>query len=233
MGASWNGRNSGSFGVAACFSTQTYKHINSGEGGFITTDDGELMARAVIRSGSYMLYSRHLAAPDEDTYADIRLDSPNYSGRMDNLRAAILRPQLALLDENRERWNVRYRTVESGLAKVEGIKLPHRPKQETLVGSSIQFLVEGLDAEQILTFIDRCQNRGVELKWFGGREPVAYTSRHTSWRYVAPQSLPKTDAILDNLCDMRIPLSFGVVDYELIGDIIAEEFLAARAKNGT
>lgn len=32
------------------------------------------MARAVVRSGSYMLYSRHLVAPDENTYTDIRLD---------------------------------------------------------------------------------------------------------------------------------------------------------------
>lgn len=32
MGARWNGKLSGSFGTAACFSTQTYKHMNSGEG---------------------------------------------------------------------------------------------------------------------------------------------------------------------------------------------------------
>jgi len=232
MGAKWNGRKSGSFGVAACFSTQTYKHINSGEGGFIITNDRELMARAVIRSGSYMLYSRHLAAPDENTYTDIRLDNPNYSGRMDDLRAAILRPQLAMLDKNRERWNARYHAVESRLVQVDGIRLPRRPKQETFVGSSIQFLAETLDIEHVLTFIERCQNRGVELKWFGGRKPVGYTSRHTSWRYVAPQSLPKTDAILDKLCDMRIPLSFSVADYELIGDIIAEEFVAACTIQG-
>ena len=39
MGASWDGKKSGSFGAAACFSTQTYKHINSGEGGLLVTDD--------------------------------------------------------------------------------------------------------------------------------------------------------------------------------------------------
>jgi dTDP-4-amino-4,6-dideoxygalactose transaminase len=63
MGAKWNGQRSGSFGLAACFSSQTYKHINSGEGGFLTTDDPDLIARAVIRSGSYMLYDQHDAAP--------------------------------------------------------------------------------------------------------------------------------------------------------------------------
>ncbi len=73
-------------------------------------------------------------------------------------------------------------------------------------------------------FVIRCQARGVDLKWFGGREPAAYTSRHDSWRYVEQQQLPRTDAILDKLCDMRIPLTFSIEDCKLIGRIIAEEF---------
>ena len=39
MGANWNGTPSGRSGVIGCFSTQTFKHINSGEGGFLITDD--------------------------------------------------------------------------------------------------------------------------------------------------------------------------------------------------
>ena len=39
MGARWGNTKSGAHGLAACFSTQTYKHINSGEGGCITSDD--------------------------------------------------------------------------------------------------------------------------------------------------------------------------------------------------
>ena len=52
MGAAWNGRRSGNFGLAGCFSTQTYKHMNSGEGGLLTSNDPALMARAIILSGS-------------------------------------------------------------------------------------------------------------------------------------------------------------------------------------
>lgn len=225
MGAYWGERKSGSFGVAACFSTQTYKHLNSGEGGLITTDDSALMANAVIRSGSYMLYGRHVAVPNASTFVDARLDNPNHSGRMDNLRAAILRPQLKRLDKNRERWNLRYRAVEAALRDIDGVVLPQRPSKETYVGSSIQFLAEGLDKENVQDFITRCQARGVDLKWFGSHEPVAYTSRHDTWRYVEPQALPQTDAVLDKLCDMRIPLSFSVEDCRLIGQIIAEEFV--------
>ena len=113
MGAKWNNTRSGNFGLAGCFSTQTYKHINSGEGGFITTNDAEFMARCIMMSGSYMLYERHGAAPDPDVFKKIRLQTPNQSGRMDNLRAAILRPQINKLKSNIRRWNERYAIVEA------------------------------------------------------------------------------------------------------------------------
>jgi len=141
MGASWGNKKSGSFGHIACFSTQTYKHLNSGEGGFLTTDDPEVMARATILSGSYMLFERHDAAPEIAVFKDIKLDTPNYSGRMDNLRAAILRAQLPLLDENCRRWNARYRALEKRLEQNTDITLARRPEQEHFVASSLQFRV--------------------------------------------------------------------------------------------
>jgi dTDP-4-amino-4,6-dideoxygalactose transaminase len=52
MGAKWNGRMSGCDGIIGCYSTQTYKHMNSGEGGLLVTDDPEVAARATMLSGS-------------------------------------------------------------------------------------------------------------------------------------------------------------------------------------
>jgi dTDP-4-amino-4,6-dideoxygalactose transaminase len=224
MGASWNGKKSGSFGKLACFSTQTYKHLNSGEGGLLTTDDDEIMARAIIYSGSYMLYERHGTLPDLDVFADIKFDTPNYSGRMDNLRAAILRAQLPELEQNCARWNTRYRALHSRLAESPRIQLPQRPEQEAYVGSSLQFRVEQLDQDQVAKFLSACAARGVELKWFGGAEPQGFTSRYDSWRYIDDiQPLPQTLAILATTFDLRIPLTFSVEDMEIIGGIIAEE----------
>ena len=62
----------------------------------------------------------------------------------------------------------------------------------------------------------------MELKWFGDSEPVAYTSRYDSWRYLERQSLPVTDGVLASLLDMRVPLTFSVEDCRLIGRIITE-----------
>lgn len=226
MGASWNGKKSGNFGKVACFSTQTYKHINSGEGGLLTTDDEELMARAVMHSGSYMLFERHGAAPSAEVYEDIRLDTPNYSGRMDNLRAAILRAQLPLLAGNVGRWNELYRSLETLLSDVQGVQLPVRHVKEYYVGSSIQFRVPRLSGEQIPQFITGCAAKGVELKWFGNADPQGFTSRYDSWRYLgeAPE-LPQTLSILDTTFDMRVPLTFDLEDTEVIAQVVREVLL--------
>jgi dTDP-4-amino-4,6-dideoxygalactose transaminase len=221
MGASWNGRKSGSFGKVACFSTQTYKHINSGEGGLLVTDDPDVISRAIIHSGSYMLYERHTARPAMEVFEPLRTMVPNYSCRMDNLRAAILRPQLQKLDEQCVRWNKRYRILEKGLNSIEGISCPKRDLRESYVGSSIQFSLNDRDENTIKAFLQGCMDRGVELKWFGNKEPVGFTSAYSSWKYFGEiPSLPQTDRILSTMCDMRIPLTFSEEDCETILDII-------------
>jgi len=148
MGASWKNKPSGTFGHAACFSTQTYKHINSGEGGLLVTNDDEVMAKAIIHSGSYMLYDRHGTTPAEEVFTDIKLNTPNYSGRMDNLRAAILREQLITLDDNCSRWNSLYKAAEQGLRRNNSVALSERHEQEYYVGSSIQFRVDAVKNPQ-------------------------------------------------------------------------------------
>ncbi len=232
MGASWDGRKSGNFGLAGCFSAQTYKHLNAGEGGLLTSDDPEFMARAIILSGSYMLYERHGAAPEPHVFKDIRLDTPNFSGRMDNVRSAILRPQLAVLEKNIERWNERYRLIEAKLRDVNNIYLPVRPLKERFVGSSFQFLIPGITEAAARCFLEACRALGVELKWFGDAEPVAFTSTHKSWRYIEQQPLPATDRVLAGLFDMRIPLTFSTTDCIHISDIIAATAAGLSGQGG-
>ncbi len=209
MGASYAGRPSGTFGKVGCFSTQTYKHINSGEGGLLATGDPEIMRRAVIMSGSYMLYDRHLAAPGADSFQETRFVAPNMSGRMDNLRAAVLRPQLAELESRQARWNALYRRIEAGLDAHPLVDTIPRNVDEDFVGSSIQFRLPSLEQDQIARFITGCEARGIPLKWYGKPQPEDYTSRYDSWRYLpATRPLPNADRILAQLCDLRLPLTF-------------------------
>jgi len=227
MGAAWKGVPSGRHGVIGCYSTQTYKHMNSGEGGLLVSDDPDIMARAVVLSGSYMLFGRHTVGPSVDRFEKVKYHTPNVSGRMDHLRAAILRPQLADLPAQVARWNALYRSVEEGLRNTPGLKIIERPEEESIVGSSFQVLLPGWSADRVQSLTRACGLRGVELKWFGAPEPVAFTSRYDSWRYAPPQRLPRTDAILAGLIDMRLPLTFSEDDARLIATIIRDEVRAA------
>ncbi len=232
MGAKWDGKRSGNFGKVSVFSTQTYKHINSGEGGFLTTNDEEIAAIAVILSGSYMLYERHGAIPSKESFDKVRLSSPNYSGRMDQLRASILRVQLPRLEENIVRWNRLYQKLFKNLSKVEGITIPDRVDKEFYVGSSIQFRVNIPSPEEIERFLNSCARRGVQLKWFGDTQPKGYTSRYDSWKFFNDiPHLSQTLEILRNTIDMRIPLTFNEQDCILICNIIEEELESSEKTN--
>ena len=94
----------------ACYSTQSHKILNSGEGGFIATNDDKLAAYCILAAGSYEgLYKKHLARPmDDELFESIKFDVPNFSLRMNNLTAAILRPQVALIDERIASYKEKY-----------------------------------------------------------------------------------------------------------------------------
>ena len=155
-------------------------------------------------------------------FSDIRLQTPNCSGRMDNLRAAILRPQLNSLKANIKRWNKRYHIVEQKLHKLNGVVLPERPDEEYYVGSSIQFRIPGISHTKAVKFIEANKQLGVEIKWFGSDEPTGFTSNHKSWKYFERQNLENSDRILSGLFDLRLPLTFSLDDCSLLSDIISE-----------
>ncbi len=230
MGANWAGRPTGTFGRVGCFSLQAYKHVNGGEGGLLATDDDDVAARAILHSGSYMLYGQHRVRPPEEVFARWRDVAPNFSLRMSNLVAAAARPQLPLLAERARVWNDRYGRLATALAALPGLRLPHRPQEEEFVQSSIQFAVSGLDDEGFAGFLERCRGRGVFLKWFGARQATGYTSVSAQWGFLSdPHTPPVTAEVLERLCDMRIPLTLTEGECATIATIIGEE-LAAAAK---
>ena len=88
-GAAYKGRPVGSLGDAAAFSFYPTKNLGAfGDGGCVTTDDGELAAR-VRRLGNY-------GAAEKDLFTECGANS-----RLDELQAAFLGVRLEYL----ERWN--------------------------------------------------------------------------------------------------------------------------------
>ena len=222
MGAGWNGKATGTWGVAGCFSLQSYKHANSGEGGLLVTHDPDLAAQAVLLSGSYMLYASHVARPGPEVFDRWKYHTPNFSLRMGNLPAALARSQLGeVLKERCARWNQRYHWLQDALLGEPHIRLPVRPAQEQFVGSSLQFSLVDMDRAQMQAAVAACARCGVHVKWFGADEPVGFTSVWQHWRYFGEeQTLPRAQRVLAGLCDLRLPLSLSQTDCEAIGHII-------------
>ena len=227
MGARWDGRASGTWGKVGCFSTQTYKHINSGEGGLLVTDDDDVCARAILHSGSYMLYSQHLVKPAPEVFERWRFETPNFSLRMSNQAAAMLRPQLADLPRRTAVWNASYAKLAQAFANLPQLSVPARDSREEFVASSIQFTLD-LPPRRIERFLAGCDGRGLHIKWFGRSEPQGFTSNYTHWRYLRhQQELPASLPLMAGLCDMRIPLSLTDGDCALVGRIVRAALVEA------
>lgn len=234
--AAWGGRAIGTFGAAAAFSAQTYKHLNAGEGGFLVLDDDDRIARAILHSGSYMLHAQHRSAPPAEVIAAWEERTPNFSMRMTALAAALLRPQLHDLPRRAARWNAIHDRIGAAIARSQHVRLPPRSPKERYGATSVQFSLLGFDDSEIAAVLERCAARGLPIKWFGAGRQRGFTSAPRHWRYAGEQGpMAQTHAILAGLCDIRTPLSLTDEDCDLVAEILREAIetvVSARAETG-
>lgn len=117
-GQTYRGKPCGSFGDISIFSFYPNKHITTGEGGMVVTDDDKLAERCRML--------RNLCFRNDVRYVHDEI-SDNY--RFTNLQAAIGLAQLERLDEFVEKKREMGRFYTEKLADIKGIKLPV-PKTE-------------------------------------------------------------------------------------------------------
>jgi len=223
LGAEWDGNLVGHHGKMACFSTQSYKILNSGEGGLIATNHPQLAAYCILAAGSYeKLYKKHLARPfDDNLFEKMKPHIPNFSLRMSNLTAAVLRPQLKFLEYKISENRQRYDWLVKILSSVRNIYLPSPLSQVKRAPDSLQFNLVGLTSEQVDQFVQQTSERGVSLQIFGRDDNSRY---YKNWQYSFTEtpSLEKTESIISSACDLRLPSSFDFDDLSLIGYIIKD-----------
>jgi len=127
--AYYKGRKVGTFGDIACFSMQQSKHITSGEGGMVATDDPELYKRATEFANSGMpWYMYDLKRPQAEPVNSLPTRGHFSFGldfRFSELQGAVALAQL----EKIERFNARRRElvakIEKELRDVPGVRLAH------------------------------------------------------------------------------------------------------------
>jgi perosamine synthetase len=228
LGTRWSGRNIGTIGAIGCFSFQSYKLVNAGEGGMLVTDDPDLAARAAIMSGAYETnWKSHPGMKDIAGKWQNRL--PLYNMRMQNLSAAVIRPQLPLVADRAGRGLANHDRVAARLARVNWFRVPPALPQEQRAPDSLQFLLTGgWSDDEALAFQAEARALGAPVQVFGLSQGNARAFWNWAFLGDAPV-LPKTRAMLMRACDLRLPARLSPEDCDLLAEALVSAARTVRA----
>lgn len=222
LGTTWNGRKIGTIGRVGCFSFQSYKLVNAGEGGILVTDDADLVARAVIMSGAYEHNWQKHKAPAGDNTGELEAafnrwqnQLPLYNLRLSNLSAAIIRPQLPEVPRRVRDGRANHDYVAGILNQSPWLNVPEKLGPEERAPDSIQFNLVGLDNEQILAFQAAANRRGVKVQVFG--QSTDNARAFWNWQFIRDlPELPQTREMLMKACDVRLPARLKKDELDII-----------------
>ena len=226
LGTKWHGRNIGTIGKIGCFSFQSYKMINAGEGGIMITDDADLVARAVIMSGAYEHnWKKHKTphgdnSPElEEAFARWQNKLPLYNLRLSNLSAAVIRPQIPELARRVRDGLANHDYVAERLNSSPYIHVPDPLAPERRAPDSIQFNLVGMHEDEIRAFAATSEARGVKVQVFGLSQDNARA--FWNWQFLPEKfELPQTRAMLMKACDVRLPVRLTREELDVIADIL-------------
>ncbi len=215
LGTTWAGRNIGTIGKIGCFSFQSYKLVNAGEGGILITDDPDLAARCIIMSGAYeQNWKKHPGLQSNFGHWQNRL--PLYNMRMQNLSAAVIRPQLPEIARRVAQGRANHDHVADLLNNSPWLDVPPPLGPENRAPDSIQFNLAGdWSDDDALAFQARAKMLGVSVQVFGLSEGNARA--FWNWQFLGPQpDQPQTRAMLMRACDVRLPTRLARADLDFI-----------------
>ena len=230
LGTRWHGRAIGTFGAIGCFSFQSYKMLNAGEGGILVTADPDLMARAAIMSGAYETnWKKHPGIGDRGGHWQNRL--PLYNMRMNNLAAAVLRPQLIELGGRIAAGRRNHDHVAGQLNRSPWLNVPEPLQGEERAPDSIQFNLSGFATDdEARTFVKLAAMNGVDVQVFGLAEGNARA--FWNWQFIDRQeSLERTRAMLMRACDVRLPVHLLRHQLDQIAQAIVDAAETVRGKD--
>ncbi len=227
LGTTWNGKNIGTIGKIGCFSFQSYKLINAGEGGIMVTDDPDLIAQAIIMSGAYEHnWKKHPVVHDRFEYWQNKL--PLYNVRMQNLSAAVIRPQIKEVPRRVADGLANHDYVAGKLNASPFLTVPDPLKPESRAPDSIQFNLDGFTDEETLAFASEAKARGIAVQVFGLSKDNARA--FWNWQFIGySPELPETRAMLMRACDVRLPARLTRADLDFIADALTSAAEAVKS----
>lgn len=149
LGAKFNGKKAGSFGLTGCFSLYPAKMLGAaGDGGFVTTNNAEMDHKIRLlrdhgqdrKTGKILFYG--------------------YNSRLDNVQAGILNVKLKYLPNWIERRREIAKIYHKGLSDLAQLKLPPPPTTNSIYYDVYQnYVVRGKHRDDLVEFLEK---KGVE-----------------------------------------------------------------------
>lgn len=219
FGAKYNGQHVGNFGNAGCFSFHPRKAITTGEGGMVTTNDGELAEkiRRLRDHGAAMTdLQRHLGARPY-----LLADHPDagYNQRMTDLQAAIGSAQMdraeAIVSERQALAN----NYDKAFAQLDWLRTPFKHSAYEHGYQSYPCLLMPREVcpssiEEINSFrnkwMDELQQNGISTR------PATHAVHMLSF-YREKYSIPANafpNACAADQCSISLPLFHGMKEEE-------------------
>ncbi len=205
LGAVCDGKQTGSFGVAGCFSFYPTKNITTLEGGMLTTNDQELARKArQLRE-----HGIDKTALDRESQASWRYDvlDLGYNYRLSDVQAALGMSQLRRIDRMNADRIKQARYLTSRLSRIKGIIPPSEVKGRKHLYHLyvIRVLSEQLGISRDKLF-DEMTKRGIGLS-------VHYTPLHLLSFYrktlgVGPGDFPVAERIYGEI--LSLPMFSGI-----------------------
>lgn len=227
IGTTWGGRNIGTIGAIGCFSFQSYKLLNAGEGGIMVSDDPDLIARAVIMSGAYEHnWQKHPVL--QDAFARWQNKLPLFNQRLGNLSAAVIRPQLGELPRRVRDGLRNHDHVAARLNASPYLHVPPALAPERRAPDSIQFNLVDLTPDETAAFAAAAAARGVKVQVFGQSSDNARA--FWNWQFIETPDLPKTRAMLMKACDVRLPARLSLDECSYIATALTDAATAVMGR---
>ncbi|WP_041286481.1 DegT/DnrJ/EryC1/StrS family aminotransferase [Desulfomonile tiedjei] len=207
-GAVYQDRKLGTWGDVGCFSFFSNKNMTTAEGGMVVTDNPEIARRVrLLRSHGMttLTWDRHKG---HSFSYDVVETGFNY--RMDEIRAAIGRVQLAKLEENNEKRKWITRKMRQLISDIDGVFVPF---SDNLIESSschiFPIFLEDKDIRPLV--MASMRNSGIQTS-------IHYPPVHRFSVFSSSDRAPRKDLRFTELIaerEITLPLFPGMTDYQM------------------
>ena len=207
IGAEYEGRKTGSFGVG-CFSFFPTKNMTTGEGGMLTTNDKKIAETVALLSAHGI---PKLVNPPHVGYRSAVL--PGYNFRLSNILAALGAVQLKKLDVMNEKRRVAATKYNNLLSLIPGIVVPIEKLGRKHV---YQMYTVRVAKEKRNKFVRKLKDAGIEASVHFN--PPVHLQDY--YKKIYPANLPVTEKIAEEIVTLPMYPDIEEENIAYVCDII-------------